>query len=375
MKKVALALLVVICVSSQSFASDAYLYLPEYHGNEIGPLWAIFFKIFELNIKYITKSYELLMEYFKYPFRMILLAYIFYVAKCVSTEGFGKVKELVYTCLYITFMYSALLEWKIYGEYVVRTILLLGLKLSGFFISISDMGAYAAPHDVFVALDKLALQFFHGIESAAPEGNLLVNAGRYMSYVIAAIPLFVLFAAMYMAFFIIFTIAFFGIFVLLVIGGPILLLAAIKKTRTLLWAWLRGIANYLLLAIFVSIIMGVTLMGLVDSMKLFHDNVMNGFGFLNVEYLKLLIWCGFSLGMLLKAPDFAAHMSGAAAGSTSGIAGGLSAVSGVFAGGALSLGRKGASGGLSAIGKAGAATKGYVGNPTQLLRKMRGARD
>ena len=375
MKKLTLALLVVICLTSAAYASDAYLYLPEYQGKEVGPLWAIFFKIFELNIKYITKLYGLLMEYFKYPFRIILLAYIFYVAKCVSADGFGKAKELVYTCLSVAFMYSALLEWEIYGEYVVKTILLLGIKLSGFFISISDMNAYADPRDVFVALDKLALQFFHGIESAAPEGNFLVNAGRYVSYAIAAVPLFVLFAAMYMAFFIIFTIAFFGIFILLVIGGPILLLAAIKEMRTLLWAWLRGIANYLLLAIFVSIIMGITLMGLIESMTLFHDNAANGFGFLNVEYLKLLIWCGFSLGMLLKAPDFAAHMSGAAAGSTSGIAGGLSAVSGVFAGSALSFGRKGASRGMAAIGKASTGAKGYVGDPTELLRKMRGARD
>ncbi|KAB1437301.1 type IV secretion system protein [Pseudodesulfovibrio senegalensis] len=343
--------------------------------SEAGIAGSIFTQLIGLNNIYLNSIYSTLMDYFCTPLRIGMLIYTLYIAYSLSTKGWEAMKSLTATYLYFLFLYSAFLEFSFFYENIVDVTIKTTMNLSSFFISAGEAKEYTNVHEVFNKLDDTAMNFFQAIQKIAPDETFITNAGKYFTYAIAAIPLFALFIGMYTAFFVIFSIAIFSMYVFFVYGGPVFFLAAFPQTRSILKTWFRGLLNYALLVITASIIMGITASNLVDAIAQFQKQATSGESIFNLAYLKILIWCGFSLATILKSPDFAAHMTGSMAGSTTGIAGALSATSGAVGGGLLTMGHKGTQKSLGILGKAGewAHNKAW-GNATDALENMRGAR-
>lgn len=147
----------------------------------------------------------------------------------------------------------------------------------------------------------------------------------------------------------------FGIYLLNVFGAVCLFFAIYNPTRHIFWAWLRAMCNYGLVIVFAALILAVCLkiMGpQLDKLAVMDYGSTHPL-FNKPTYtciaINILSWC-----MLLRAPDFAAALSGGSAGNTAGIAGVVSMTAGAVYGGAKwSAGRiMGRAGGWSSGGAA-----------------------
>lgn len=127
----------------------------------------------------------------------------------------------------------------------------------------------------------------------------------------------------------------FGIYLLNVFGAVCLFFAIFNPTRHIFWAWLRAMCNYGLVIVFASLILAVCLKIMGPQLEILTSMdygkvhpLLNGPTYMCVA-INVLSWC-----MLLKAPDFAAALSGGSAGNTAGIAGVVSMTAGAVYGGA-----------------------------------------
>jgi Type IV secretory pathway, VirB6 components len=156
-----------------------------------------------------------------------------------------------------------------------------------------------------------------------------------ISAVIAELALTLTYLAVLLVFIIINVLMWFGIYLLNVFGAVCLYFVIFPATRHIFFAWLRAIINYCLVIVFASLIMGVCLKVMsprLDALAVLDFGTVNPL-FNAATYtciaINVLCWC-----MLLKAPDFAAALSGGSAGNTAGIAGVVSMAGGAAYGGA-----------------------------------------
>lgn len=351
--------------------------------DEYGISAAIFSNLIVMNTKYVQNIYGNLMESFGLFFRAFVTLYTVYVGyRFYKAESKASVYDLLISYLIAAGIYAVVFEWTWFYDVIIETSVNLTLDLASFVISSATSldGAinYNNVHEVFKSLDQTVIDFYTAIQSLSPKGNFITNAWRYVCFGLAMIPLFMAFLAMYAAFFVIFGVAFFSMFIFYVMGGICLLFAAFHETRHIFFTWVRGLLNYMLLAVFAAVIMGICGKGINDSVAIFATQSETASVIVSEAYLKVLIWCAFCLAMILKAPDFAAHMTGTMAGSTSGIAGALSAGTSALGGGILAGGKLaglGAASGAWSAGKWGAGKLGGMGgNALQALKNMRNAK-
>nr|WP_287412658.1 type IV secretion system protein [Pseudodesulfovibrio sp.] len=343
----------------------------------------IFSNLILMNTQYVSAIYGELMESFGMFFRAFVTLYIVCTGyKFYKAESKMSVYDLLISCIIASSLYAVIFEWTWYYDFVIETAVNLTLDASSFFISSAPTSGgsegFGNVHEVFRSLDQTVIDFFRAIEDLSPKGNFLTNAWRYFCFILAMIPLFTIFMAMYASFFVIFGIAFFSMFIFFIMGGPCFLFVAFKETRHIFITWCRGLLNYMLLAALAAIVMGICGKGISEAVLAFTMQSETVSIIVSDSYLKILIWCAFCLAMILKSPDFAAHMTGTIAGSTSGIAGALSAGTSALAGG-LFVGSKmagGAAGGAAWKGaKWGADKMGEGGmNALERLKRDRNAK-
>ncbi|MBU4230786.1 MAG: type IV secretion system protein [Proteobacteria bacterium] len=181
--------------------------------------------------------------------------------------------------------------------------------------------------DIFLNLDAAFGKLTAAMDQIMPKDNFLTNAGLYIKAAAALTLLGLAFAAAYFAFFFLFAMSIFAIHVLFIVGGICIIFAAFPQTRHITWQWIRTLVNYGLTAIFASLIMSMFLSGIntaIDDLARIAQATNEIF---TPEYATALVWAALAFGMLLKAPDLAAALSGGTAGSTAGITAGLSLVS------------------------------------------------
>lgn len=298
----------------------------------------VFSNLILMNTQYVASIYGALMESFGMFFRAFVVLYIVWTGyKFYKAESRATVYDLVISCAIASAIYSAVFEWNWYYNTVIETVVELTLDISSFLISAAPHAigsdGYGSVHEVFKSLDQTVVDFFSAIQALSPKGNFLINAWRYFSFILAMLPLFTVFLAMYAAFFVIYGIAFFSMFIFFVMGGICMLFAAFKETRHVFYTWCRGLLNYMLIAISAALVMGICGKGISEAVSAFTLQSQTISVIVSDSYLKILIWCAFCLAMILKTPDFAAHMTGSMAGSTTGIAGGLTAATSALGGG------------------------------------------
>ncbi len=293
-----------------------------------------------MNTQYVFSVYESLMTSFGIFFRALIVLYTVYVGYVFyKSESRFSVCDMILSYLITASVYSVVFEWSWFYSVIIKTTLNMTLDTASFFISAATsndaMGNFGSIHDVFKSLDQTLIDFYTAVQNLSPKGNILTYAWRYVCFIIAMIPLFMVFLAMYAAFFVIFCIAFFSMFIFYMIGGVCLLFVGFKETRHICFTWIRGLLNYMLLAVFAAVVMGICGKGIHDAVSLFAAQAETASVIVSDAYIKVFVWCTFCLAMILKTPDFAAHLTGTMAGSTSGVAGALSAGTSALGGGML----------------------------------------
>lgn len=158
---------------------------------------------------------------------------------------------------------------------------------------------------------------------------------------IAQLLLAAVYIAVVVTFMLINIMSWFAIYIMMVFGGICFYFAIYDSTRHIFWAWLRAVCNYGLVVVFASLIMGICNGMLNDFVsQLAAQDYGTVDPIFNKAYISTLCACILTWCMLLRAPDFAAALSGGSAGNTAGIAGVVSMSAGAAYGGIKYLAAK-----------------------------------
>ncbi len=323
--------------------------------------YALFVSFYgKLNI-YISTVFSTLMEHFSgFAIAFGTLYIIIGAYRVLWGKGLSSLSEAGEVGMGLVFA-GALLQGMIYGnnyymDWVVLPVVQTTTKLAGFFINeiSGDTLTGSGIKALFQGLDALSYQIFDFLLKYDPPGaSWATNAWGYMQAGLLVIALFASYAGAYVVFLVLLILGYFSLYVLFTVGGICIFFGCFKKTRFIFTSWVKAVANYALVIVFTSIIMSICYFGLQQEltalMALKGSNAL-----FTTQYLSALCWSILTFGVLLKAPDFAAALSGGQAGSTSGIAGGIGMVASA---GAPMVGLKAMTGGG---GKSGLENRGAI---------------
>lgn len=311
--------------------------------------------------EFYTLVYPSLMQSFGFWIRLLLLLYIVIVGYMLIM---GKVKEnmvmdFIVSVVLLVLIYTCIMESSFYIHYVKNPVMQLTEDLGGFFIDIAYKKSMATRGGTVGALNRLDgiyEKVFVQMVNLSPKGNIF-KIFEFMNiiYSLQIVLLVAIYAAMHIAFMILLIMAYFSIYIMHTLGGIFIFCAAFKKTRFIFFTWLRAILNYSVLIVMLCMVMSVCIYGITASMEkllvLRNTNALMG-----PEYILMIVWCLITLALLLKAPDYAAALTGGQAGSTAGIAMSISKMGGMAAGLATAGAGMAAKKGLSGITAAGKGT-------------------
>ena len=314
--------------------------------------------------EFYTLVYPSLMQSFGFWIRLLLLLYILIVGYMLIM---GKVKEnmvmdFIVSVVLLVLIYSCIMESSFYIHYVKNPLMQLTEDLGGFFIDIAYKKSMATTGGIVGALNRLD-RIYEGIfiqmVNLSPKGSIfkMFNVLNIIN-TLQILILIAIYAIMHIAFLILLIMAYFSIYIMHTLGGIFIFCAAFKKTRFIFFTWLRAILNYSVLIVMLCMVMSVCIYGIDASMSKI-TTLKDSNALLGPEYILMIVWCLITLALLLKAPDYAAALTGGQAGSTAGIAMSISKMGGMAAGlttaGAGLAAKKGLSG-IAAAGKGTART-------------------
>lgn len=307
-------------------------------------LFVSFYKTIE---EFTITMYPSLMDSFGVWVHSIAGFYITFIGiMCMMGKMGDNTKDFGISLLLMVFLHSLISESSTYIYWIMSPFLNLTFDTSSFFIHIAqqvDTGGLTGITNsdglkgLFDALDGISYQIFDLLFKVDPPGTWVTHTWTYMQTGFLAAGLLVVYVIMYASFMIMIFMGIFSIFVYFIVGGPCIFFASFKKTRSIASAWLKGLLNNCLTVIFASIILSVCVFGVSDSVKDIVAAINDGSGiawlFLSGPYLSALCWMLLTFALVLKAPDYAAQLTGTIAGSSSGIAGMIS----LGAGGAVAM--------------------------------------
>ncbi len=307
-------------------------------------LFAAFFEKFN---DFMAAIFPQLSEPLNHLVTAFVTLYIIVISIAIMcTKLGGKEKEFFISMILLAGLKLFLFDFDVYNYWVIGPLIGSVLDLSGFFINIvntTNQNNYGGSglSALFNALDALSFKLFDFVTKIEVKGNFIWNAWTYMQTGTGVLILFASYAAAYVAFLAMMIMGVFSMYVFFAVGGICIFFAAFKETRFIFFAWLKGVSNYALLVVFASIIMSICYFGLSETIDKLIQKEGHNIIFTS-QYLGAVCWSLLTIGMLLKAPDFASQLTGAVAGSTSGIAAGMS-LSG--SSGAMMLGNAATAGG------------------------------
>ena len=261
---------------------------------------------------FMDDKYQAFIEAFKPLAIIILTIYIMIVGWIILSGKSEKGKELFITVLLSTFITGIVFSYGIYKSWIMDTILLQSFKIQGFFLTMDG----SLPSQVFTGVDK-TFELFYGQIGKLWEGTSIFSSDGTLTMFVL-IVLSVIFGTLYLVFAVLVIFSTFAIFVFFVIGGIPLFLAIIPKTRFIFYAWLRAILNYALIPIFASIVMAISIKFLNAAIEDLINLDIRKNGVLNLAVANAMFIGILSIFFHLKAPEFAAALTG---GQPSGVGG------------------------------------------------------
>lgn len=279
---------------------------------------------------YFTAIFGALMESFGSFARAFVLLYFLVMGIAFFRATFKEhTMEVFWSILLLITLHAFIMETAVYAHWVVDPIKRTTVNAATFFVN-AGTGGGGGIEGLFQKLDKAFIKMNDTIDYIFPTGNILINAGDYIKATMALGAMTLAFGAVYVAYVILLCMGFFSMYVLFVVGGVCIFFAAFKRTRHVTWSWCRALANYALLVIFASMVMGICVNGITLAMDSLAKHADPSLGYFTREIGYVICWSLLSLGMLLKSADYAAALSGGMAGSTTMITGGLAMTGGAI---------------------------------------------
>ncbi|MEW6594153.1 MAG: type IV secretion system protein [Thermodesulfobacteriota bacterium] len=262
--------------------------------------------------------------------RAFVLLYLLLMGIGYLKAKFGEhTKEIGWSILLIIALHVFVMELAVYKEWFVDPIKRITMHMASFFVN-AGMGGSDGLEGLFTRLDDAFVKMETTVDAIFPTGNLIMFASDYIKATLALGAMTLAFGAVYVAYVITLCMGFFSMYVLFVVGGICIFFGAFKQTRHVTWSWCRAVANYALLVIFASMIMGICVDGISHAMDKLAANSDPSLGYFTREIGYVICWSLLSLGLLLKSADYAAALSGGMAGSTAMITGGLAMTGGAM---------------------------------------------
>lgn len=304
--------------------------------------------------KYLAAVFGGLMGSFGLFIRAFVVLYLLIMSVGYFRASFAEhTKEVGWSIVLVITLQAFVMETTVYHHWIVNPIKATAINMAGFFVNVGRGGG--GLEGIFQKLDEAFIKMNDTIEYIYPHKNFLMNAKEYFLATMALGSMALAFGAVYVAYMILVCMSFFSMYVLFVVGGICIFFGAFKQTRTVTWSWCRAIANYALLLVFASIVMGICINGITHAMDQLAQHSDPSLGYFTREVGYVICWSLLSLGLLLKSADYAAALSGGMAGSTAMITGGLAITGGaMFAASKLAYDNRFTRG-------AGSAAAGYIG--------------
>jgi hypothetical protein len=290
---------------------------------------------------YTTGIFPALMTSFGWFIRAFFILYLTIIGLGVMYGRFqDATREVITSMVILCILWASMFDSQIYYSWLIKPYIALVMDFGSFFLSHAqgDLFPSNGLFGIFSQIDVMFAKLIVTVVDLTPDVGFMSDLAIVLQAGFAVLIITLVYSTMYFAFIVLLAMGFFSIFILSVVGGPCMFFGAFKQTRFVFYAWVRAMLNYGLLVIFVSMIMAMCIYGMnvaIDSLA--ATDVVDGI--LTLEFAATLCWGALTVGMLLKAPDFAAAISGGSAGSTSGIAGGIAAVGGAMVAGGVAMGQ------------------------------------
>lgn len=301
--------------------------------------------LFNLNT-YSSGIIPALMQSFGWFIRAFFVLYLVIVGLGVMYGKFqDAAREIIVSMILLVIIWAAMFEPYMSGpgntfyfKWLIQPYVKLVMDLGGLFLSEAqgDWFSSGGLMGIFSSIDIMLGKLINAAVSMSPNVGWLSDKAIIFQSGLAILLLTVIYSAMYFAFLVLMAMGFFSIYILAVVGGPCIFFAAFKQTRFVFYAWVRAMLNYGLLVVFVSIIMAMCIFGMNTAITALAATG-GVLGVFTLDFAATLCWGALTVGMLLKAPDFAAAISGGSAGSTTGIAGGITMVGAAMTAGGAAL--------------------------------------
>lgn len=267
--------------------------------------------------------------------RSFVVLYVVIVGYQVMRGAFAeKTKEWLASIVYLMVFQLLVIETTGYVEWVIEPII-------GTVFDVVSWTAVQAQAGVnptgklgiaalFNAFDSTIGNVLNAIANMKPAGGM--NLWLYIQASVVILVLTAIYAANYAAFFVLALIGVLSMDMLFVFGPVFLFFMVFKETRFIAFSWLRAVANYAMMIVFVGLAASLMIHSLsIMSAQLVTLDAADGV--MNATVGGTLLVGVMSLYLLLKAPDLAAAVTGGSAGNTSIVAGGLALAAGSLASG------------------------------------------
>ena len=273
--------------------------------------------------EFMDNKYQGFIDAFRPLALAILTIYLMFSAYSIIFGKTEKAKEVLITMAVSSLLTLIIFSYGIYKEYIMDTILLQSFKLQGYFLTLDGSGL---PAQTFNTLENTFSTLFSKLEELEEKMSLWSSTG--IQLMICIYGLKAVFGILYLVFSVLVIYSTFAIYVFFVIGGIPLFLAIMPGTRFVFWAWLRAVMNYILIPVFTSIVMAISLKFLGAVVEDFIKLDLEKSGIWNIVVANAFFMGCLSIFFHLKAPEFAAAITG---GQPSGIGGFFASAAGVGA--------------------------------------------
>lgn len=249
--------------------------------------------------------YQMLADKFRTVFFILLTLYIMGIGYAVLMNMLGeKTKSamisvvMLIVCYWLVFDASAFLSW------VYEPLFSTSSQLTSFILKPTGDGTIS---DAYSQVDQAFTTIFKTSDTITNNATGIWERVKVW-LVIGALAL--LFGILYAVFTGLLILGMFALHVMMVLGGIIILLAAFPFTRSVFWAWLRACFNYALIPVFTAVVMAITLQALNDAAKSMAEVNLLVEGVFTRPVGTVFLIGVISLWFHLKAPEFAALLTG-----------------------------------------------------------------
>lgn len=253
----------------------------------------------------------------------------------IITNKAEKPKELMFVGLMAALISGVVFSYSLYKEWMIDPIIGVSFRLQGYFLA----GVLGTPTQVFNEMDTSFFVLFHTFEQLADNAGFF-SADKW-NIALVTLGLRIVYGVLYMVFSVLIIFSVFALYVFFVIGGIPLFFAILPQTRFIFWAWLRAVANYALIPVFTSIVMGISLYFVNAAAADLAGMNLEDNGIYNYTVATAYFVGCLAIFFHLKAPEFSAALTG---GQPSGVGGFFTTVAGLGAAtlaGAKIIGQKG----------------------------------